>query len=89
MKGILKFPLIVAAFVIVARIVAERAGLPGIVTNALSIVLLYLLLFPLYFAYRISQSDVPRPYRTQFKLSFHYAALARLMVIPTYWLAYY
>jgi hypothetical protein len=88
MKGILKFPLIVAAVFIVLRLVTEQMGAPNVVNNAISVVLLYMLLFPLYFAYRISQSDVSRPYLTHIKLTVLYAVLCRLMIAPTYWLAY-
>jgi hypothetical protein len=88
MKGMMKVPVIVAAIVIVARIVLELAGAPGWLTNLFSVVILYVLIVPLYFAFRIANSGIERPYRAQLKNTALYAVLARCMVIPTYWLAY-
>ena len=48
---------------------------------------LHLVLVPLYFAIRIGKSGIAKPYFTQLKLVFLYVVLARLMIIPTYWLA--
>ena len=89
MKGILKWPLIIAAIVVVLRVVLERAGSPETVNNILSVVVLYVLICPLYFALRIAQTGVSRPYSTLLKTTALYTMLARAMVIPTYWLAYY
>jgi hypothetical protein len=88
MKGILKWPLIIAAVLIVVRIVAERMGASDGVTNSLSVVVFHVLIAPIYFAIRIARSDVARPYLTHLKLTALFAILARLMVAPTYWLAY-
>jgi len=87
LKGILRWPLIVAAIVVVLRVVTERAGLPDTVNNLLSVAVLHTLLVPLYFAIRIGNNGVSRPYATLFKLVAVYAVLTRLMIIPTYWLA--
>jgi hypothetical protein len=88
MKGMLKVALIIAAVVVVLRVVLEQAGAPGTVTSLLSVVMLYLLICPIYFALRIAQSGISHPYRTLIKYTALFAALARAMVIPTYWLAY-
>jgi hypothetical protein len=88
MNGMLKWPLILAAIVVVLRVILEQAGAPGTVSNVFSVVLLYLIICPVYFAFRIGGSGVEKPYRTLFKTTALYAVLARLMVIPTYWLAY-
>ena len=88
MQGMLKWPLIIAAAVVVLRVVLEQAGAPGAVTNAFSVVLLYLLICPIYFAVRIAKTGEARPYWTLIKKTALYAALARFMVVPTYWLAY-
>ncbi len=88
MKGLLNWPLIIAAIVIVLRVALERLGAPGAVTNVLSVVALYLVVFPIYFAFRIASSGNERPYRTLLKTTALYAVLARAMVVPTYWLAY-
>jgi hypothetical protein len=89
MKGMLKGPLIIAAILIVVRVVLEQAGAPGWLNNLFSVVILYILIAPLYFAFRIANSGIDRPYRTLLKKTALFTALARLMVIPTYWLAYY
>ncbi len=88
MKGLLKWPLIAAAVVVVLRVVLERAGSPDSLNNIFSVVILYVLICPLYFAFRIANSETARPYLALLKTTALYAALARAMVIPTYWLAY-
>jgi hypothetical protein len=86
-KGILKWPLIIAAVVVVLRVVVEQAGAPGVVANVLSVVALHFFIGPVYFAIRIAKSGIPRPYTTLFKLITLYVVLTRAMVLPTYWLA--
>jgi hypothetical protein len=88
MKGILKWPLIIAAVVTVLRVVIERAGAPDMISGIFGVVWLHLILVPLYFAFRIAKSNVSRPYLTQLKLTFLYVVFARLMILPTYWLGY-
>jgi hypothetical protein len=87
LKDILKWPLIVAAVVVVLRVVVERAGAPSAVSNALSIVALHTFLGPIYFAVRIGMSSAKNPYFMLIKAIFIYAVCTRLMVLPTYWLA--
>ena len=87
MKGILKWPLIVAAVVVILRVVVERAGAADSVANLLSVAALHTLLVPIYFAVRIASDGVERPYALLFKLVAAYAVLTRLMIIPTYWMA--
>jgi hypothetical protein len=89
MKGMLKVPLIIAAILVVGRIVLEQAGAPGWLNNLFSVVVLYILIAPLYFAFRIANSGIDRPYLTLLKKTALFTALARSMVIPTYWLAYH
>jgi hypothetical protein len=86
-RGILKWPLIIAAAVTVLRVIVEQAGAPDSVSNLVSVVALHLLIVPLYFAYKIGKSEIPNPYLTQLKLVAIYAVLTRMMIIPTYWLA--
>ena len=88
MKGILKWPLLIALIVIVARVVLEQSGVPESVTNYVSAVALHLVIFPVYFAIRISGSDVAHPYRTLLKTVAIYSVIVRAMVMVTYWLAY-
>ena len=88
MKGILKGPLIVAAIVVVLRVIVERAGVSESVSNVFSVVALHLFIVPLYFSIRIGMSGIPRPYLTQVKLVLLFVLAARAMIIPTYWLAH-
>src|SRR5207245_907974 len=50
LKEILKWPLIVAAIVVVLRVIVERAGAPAAVSNMLSVAAMTTVLGPLYFA---------------------------------------
>lgn len=84
----LKGPLILAAILVVGRVAAEQSGAPDSINNLISVVALYLLLAPLYFAFKIAGTNQPHPYKTLLKTVALFAALARAMVIPTYWLAY-
>jgi hypothetical protein len=86
-KGILKWPLIIAAVVVVLRVLIEQSGAPDAVANLLSVVALHFLIAPVYFAVRIAMSEASRPYAALFKLVTLYVVLARAMVLPTYWLA--
>ena len=87
MKGILKWPLIVAAIVVVLRVIVERAGGPPFLASALSVVALHTLLVPIYLAIRLAGSGIERPYAALFKLILIYAVWTRAMLIPVYWLA--
>src|SRR4051794_34352088 len=89
MKGMLKGPLIIAAILVIGRVILERAGAPGWLNNLFSVVIFYVFIAPIYFAFRIATSGVERPYRTLFKKTALFTALARSMVIPMYWLAYH
>ena len=86
MKGILKWPLIVAAIVAVLRVVTELSGLPDSINNLISVVVLHLLIGPLYFAVRIARSRLPRPYIALFKFIAIYVVSTRAILIPVYWL---
>src|SRR5262249_36682913 len=88
MKQLLKWPLIVAAVVVVLRIVLEQSGAPDSVSTIFSVVILYVLIAPLYFGSQIATRNVPRAYVALLKTTALFTALARTMVIPTYWLAY-
>jgi hypothetical protein len=87
LKELLKWPLIVAAVVVVLRVITERAGAPGFVNSALSVVALHTLLGPLYFAIQIGRTGKSNPYRTLFAAIFLYVICTRAMILPTYWLA--
>jgi hypothetical protein len=87
LKGILKWPLIVAAIVVLFRVIVERAGAPHAVSNLLSVAALTTVLGPLYFGLRIGLAGKPRPYLMLIQLVITYAVCARAMVLPTYWAA--
>src|SRR2546425_9169160 len=87
MWRILKWPLIVAAVVVVLRVATEQHGLPDSFNNLLSVVVLHTVLGPLYFAIQIARKGIPRPYVSLIKLIAIYAVLTRLMILPVYWLA--
>jgi hypothetical protein len=88
MKDFLKWPLIIAAILVVLRVVLEQAGTPDRLTNILSVAVLHTLIAPLYFAFLIAASSVRRPYLTLLKSTLVFATVARAMIVPTYWLAY-
>jgi hypothetical protein len=87
LKGILKWPLIIAAVVVVLRVVVERVGGPPLLASALSAVVLHTFLAPIYFAIRLAGNRIERPYTALLKLILVYAVLTRAMLIPVYWLA--
>lgn len=87
MKNMLKWPLIIAAVVIVVRIGLEQMGAPEVINNIFGVSWLFFLV-PVYFAIKIAASQDRQPYKTLFKYVLLFAVYARLMVVPTYWLAY-
>jgi hypothetical protein len=86
-KGMMKWPLIIAAMLVMLRLVLEQAGAPETVNNIFGVSWLYFII-PVYFAIRIIRSGDARPFKTLFKSLLGYITYTRLMIIPTYWLAY-
>lgn len=82
-----KKPLVIAAAIIVIRIVLEQVGAPSGVNIVFGVVWLYLIL-PFWFAGKIAASPEPRPYLALFKNVGLFALLSRVLVMVTYWLAY-
>ena len=80
-------PLLVAAAILVVRILLEQVGAPSGVNAVFGVAWLYLVL-PFYFASRIAGSSEPRPYLALFKNVGLFALATRVLVMPTYWLAY-
>jgi hypothetical protein len=74
-KTMLKWPLIIAAVLVIARVLSEQTGAPDTINNLLSVAVFYVILAPLYFAMRIARSDIPHPYTTQLKAVALFAAL--------------
>ncbi len=87
LKGSLEWPVVVAAIVVVLRVIVERAGAPITVSNMLSGAVLITVLGPIYFAREIGMAGKPRPYWMLIKLVLIYAIWTRAMILPTYWLA--
>lgn len=87
MKLWMKWPLLIAAVFVVFRIVLERFEAPEMVNNIFGVAWLYFLV-PIYFALQITGTDEPKPYKSLFTITSIFALLTRLMVMPTYWLAY-
>lgn len=88
MKGILRWPLVIAAIFVIGRVVLEQLGAPETVNNKISVAVLYTVVFPVWFAMRIAGAGVNHPYLTLFRTIAVYTALVRLMIVPMYWLAY-
>jgi hypothetical protein len=89
MTSLLKTPLIIAAIVVVGRVIIERTNVVPQISNYLSAVVLTVLLAPLYFGLKIAFNRIPRPYATHLKATALYAVLVRAMILPVYWLAFY
>src|SRR5262249_31123944 len=85
--GVLKTGLIVAAVIVVARVVSEQLALPNGVSAIFGVAWLYVLT-PVFFGMRIAASGDPSPYKTLFKNSLLFAVGTRLMVLLTYISAY-
>ncbi len=86
-KKLMKVPLIIAAALVVLRVLFEQAGAPGAVNNIFGVVWLYFTI-PFYFAFQIAASGEPRPFKALFKNLLIFTFWTRVMVLPTYWLAY-
>ena len=67
-KSLIKAPLIIAAVLVVGRVVLEQLGAPNAINQVFGVAWLYLLV-PFYFASRIASSNEPKPYVALFKLS--------------------
>lgn len=86
-RGMMKWPLIIAAVLVVLRTVLEQAGAPDNVNNVFGVAWLYFVV-PCYFAFRISAGSQANPFKTLLKKLLVYTTYTRLMIMPTYWLAY-
>ena len=87
MKSIFKWPLIIAAAVVVIRVILEESGAPSLLNNIFGVTWLYFLL-PIYFAFQIAQDAPSKPYMRLFQVTVVFLFLTRLMVSATYCLAY-
>jgi hypothetical protein len=85
--GLMKAGVLVAACIIVVRIILEQFGAPESVNNIFGVAWLYLV-FPALFALRISASGEPGPYKVLFKTLVLFVVYTRIMVMVTYMMAY-
>jgi hypothetical protein len=83
----MKWPLVIAAILVVARIVFEQMGAAENVNNIFGVAWLYFLA-PIYFAVQIANSGVAKPFLELIRSTAIFTTYTRLMVMPTYWLAY-
>ncbi len=87
MKGMMKWPLLIAAILVILRVVSEQLSAPEAINRIFGVTWLYFLV-PIYFALKIAATNDAQPYKTLFIKMAIFVALVRLMVIPAYWLAY-
>jgi len=78
--GLMKAGVLVAACIIVVRIILEQFGAPESVNNIFGVAWLYLI-FPVLFALRIAASGEPGPFKALFKTLLLFGVYTRLMVM--------
>ncbi len=86
-NGMLKWPLLIAAGLVVARVISEQLGAPESINFVFGVVWLYFIV-PFYFVSAIVKNGSTRPYLELLGNLFAFSLTTRLMVLPTYWLAY-
>ncbi len=87
MKGMMKWPLIIAAVLVIVRVVLEQASVPEVVNNIFGVAWLYFIV-PVYFALRIAAIGEAKRAKVLAKYLLLFTTYTRLMIMPTYWLAY-
>ena len=86
-QGIMKIGLLVAAVIIVVRIVLEQLGSPGVINFIFGVAWLYFVI-PVLFALRLRTAGDAGPFKALVKNLALFAVYTRLMVMVTYWAAY-
>ena len=86
-NGMLKWPLLIAAGLVVARVISEQLGAPESINFVFGVVWLYFIV-PFYFVSAIVKNGSTRPYLELLWNLFVFSLTTRLMVLPTDWLAY-
>ena len=84
---IMRWGLIIAAVIIVVRIVLEQAGAPEAVNNIFGVSWLHFL-FPVLFALSLRAAGHAKPYQSLFGNLLRFTVYVRLMVMATYMLAF-
>lgn len=85
--NLIKMPLVLAAVVILMRILLEQLDAPEWFNNVFGVAWLHILV-PIWFGLQIAESGSAQPFKDLFKTTGLYAIFVRLMVWPTYALAY-
>ena len=85
---IMRVGLILAAVIVVLRIVLEQVGTPDKVNMIFGVAWLYFLL-PICFALRIASTQESSPFKGLFMDVLLFAVWTRLMVMATYMIAYF
>jgi len=87
-KNVLKTWTLIAAAVIILRIIFEQAGASSAIASIFGVAWLYFLI-PAHLAVTISKSGVAAPYLELLKNLFFFGLYTRLMVMATYIMAYH
>jgi hypothetical protein len=87
-RKVMNVGVIVAAAIIVARILLELAGMPQVINNIFGVAWLYLII-PVLFALGIRAKDYSGPYKILLKDVILFAVYTRAMVMVTYMAAYF
>ena len=84
---VMRWGVLIAAVIIVVRIVLEQAGVPDSICLIFGVAWLYFI-FPVLFAVGIRARNDASPYKRLFKDIFLFLIYTRVMVMVTYMLAY-
>ena len=84
---LMKVGVVIAAFIIVVRIVLEQLGAPESINNVFGVAWLYFI-FPILFALRIQEAGEPSPFKSLVWNMVLFGIYTRLMVMITYMIAY-
>jgi hypothetical protein len=87
-RKVMRVGLVLAAIIIVVRIVLEQTGAPESINNIFGVAWLYFL-FPALFALGIRAREHAGPYKLLLKDVVLFAVYTRVMVAVTYMLAYF
>ena len=83
----MKYGLLIAAIIIVVRIILELLGAPAFVNSIFGVAWMYLIM-PVVFGFVITGAGMAGPMKVLFKNVLLFAVYTRIMVMITYMLAY-
>ncbi len=86
-RALIKVPLIIAAIIIIARIILEQVGAPPWLNQVFGVTWLYLII-PFYFAVKIATSGAAKPFVTLLKTLAVFVLLSRILIALTYMIAF-